>query len=202
MSNQEAPLPTHTALGSQSVAQPCTTAIEDIESLVLACYPYIRRLAYSILDDLHEADDAAQETFIAASRASESFRGQSSPKTWLASIAVNICRGRLRKRRIRQKLQSVLEGLHLITGHEPGPEKAALQNEADLSVWQAVDALDEKHRLTVVLRYVHDMTTYEIAAVLGTSEGTVYSRLHYARQRLKVLLDSSTSHAEVSDGTP
>ena len=202
MSNHEAPLPTPTALSSQPVSQPCYTPIQDIESLVLACYPYIRRLAYSILDDLHEADDAAQETFIAASRASESYRGQASPKTWLASIAVNICRGRLRKRRIRQKLQSVLEGLHLVTAYELGPEKATLQNEADLYVWQAVDSLDEKHRLAVILRYVHDLTTSEIAAVLGTSEGTVYSRLHYARQRLKVLLDSPTSHAEVSDGTP
>lgn len=178
------------------------TSIEDVESLVTAYYPYIRRLSFSILADPQEAEDAAQETFITACRAAEGFRGQSNLKTWLTAIAVNLCRGLLRKRRVRQKLQSVLQSLHLASGRPLNPEKETLQNEADRHVWQAVDALEENQRLTVLLHYVQELNAPEIAAVMGTTEGTVYSRLHYARQKLKVLLDNPTSHAEVSDGTP
>jgi RNA polymerase sigma-70 factor (ECF subfamily) len=179
----------------------CQT-IEDIESLVAAHHAYIRRLAASILDDKAEADDAAQETFLAACRAGEGFRGQANPKTWLTAIAVNICRGRLRKRRMRARLQSALEALHLSARSHLSPEKAALQNEADRRVWQAVADLDEKHRLVVVLRYVNELSAEEIAQALGMNEGTVYSRLHYARQKLRLKLDDSKPYAEETDGTP
>jgi len=175
---------------------------QDIESVVAAYHASIRRLAFSILDDRAEADDAAQETFIAASRAGEGFRGEANLKTWLTAIAVNICRGRLRKRKVRQRLQSVLQRLHLDGGGDPTPEVAALRNEADLRIWQAVDKLDESHRLVIILRYVHELSAEEIAAVLRTSAGTVYSRLHYARQKLKARLDNPTSHVEAIDGTP
>jgi RNA polymerase sigma-70 factor (ECF subfamily) len=174
---------------------------EDIESLLAAYYPYIRRLAASVLDDNAEADDAAQETFLAACRAGAGFRGQSNQKTWLIAIAVNVCRGRLRKRRMRERLQSALEALHLSRGGEPTPERVALQNEAERRIWQAVATLDEKHRLAVILRYVNELTADEIAQALGVSEGTVYSRLHYARQKLRLLLDEANPHAEDDDGT-
>ena len=176
-------------------------SIQDIESIVAAYHTTIRRLALSILDDHAEADDAAQETFITASRAGEGFRGEANLKTWLTAIAMNICRGRLRKRKIRQRLQSVLQVLHLDGGSDPTPEVAAMQNEADRRIWHAVDGLDENHKMVIILRYVHELNAEEIAAVLGTSVGTVYSRLHYARQKLKRQLDNPTSHVEAIDGT-
>jgi len=169
----------------------------DFESLVSAYYPYVRRLALSILDDPDEAEDAAQEAFIAASRALAAFRGQSEVKTWLTRIAVNVCRGRLRKRKARQVLTAALHSLHLAGPAQPSPETLALQREADRQLWQAVDALDEKHRLVVLLRYVHELSAAEIAAALEISEGTVHSRLFYARRRLQQGLGALE---EVRDG--
>jgi RNA polymerase sigma-70 factor (ECF subfamily) len=157
----------------------------DIESLVSTHYAYVRRLALSILDDPDEAEDAAQEAFIAASRGLASFRGQAEVKTWLTSIAVNSCRGRLRKRKARQALAATLHSLHLAHPAQPSPEAQAVQREADRQLWQAVDALDDKHRLVVILRYVHELNTAEIAAALDISQGTVHSRLFYARQQLQ-----------------
>jgi hypothetical protein len=58
-------------------------AMQDIEALVADYYPYIRRLATSILDDPHEAEDAAQDTFIADSQTLGIYRGEANPKTWL-----------------------------------------------------------------------------------------------------------------------
>jgi len=170
-----------------------------IDSLVGAHYEYVRRLALSILDDAHEAEDAAQEAFIAAARALPGFRGQSAPKTWLTAITVNVCRGRLRRWKRRLALQAALQALHLSSEPHADPEGAAIQNEADSQLWREVDALDEKHRLPVVLRYVHELTIPEIAASLSLSEGTVHSRLHYARQKLLSRLGRMNPQAEVVD---
>jgi len=165
-----------------------------LESLVHEHYPYIRRLALTILDNAStedaeaEAEDAAQDTFLAASRALPDFRGDASLKTWLTTIAVNQCRARLRKRRTRQRLQSLLHNLQSLISNLESPEESALKSDTHHRLWAAVDALDEKHRLPVLLRYVHELPVPEIAAALGLPEGTVHSRLHHARARLKEAL--------------
>ena len=171
----------------------------SIERLVYEHYAYVHRLAYSILDDPHEADDAAQEAFIAASRAWSGFRGQSSVRTWLTAITVNACRGRLRKHKTRQGLQVALQALHLMQPHSDNLEDAAIQADGRRALQQALAALDEKHRLPVLLYYVHQQSVPEIAAALNTSPGTIYSRLYYARRKLLARLDHPTLHAEAPD---
>jgi RNA polymerase sigma-70 factor (ECF subfamily) len=173
----------------------------SIDSLVHEHYAYIRRLALSILDDPHEADDAAQETFIAAHRSLGEYRGQAQLKTWLSAIAINACRGRLRKRKVRLALQRTLNALHLQDAPSASIEAAAAGREAERQLWSAVDHLDEKHRLPVLLHYVHELSAAEIAAVLGINEGTVHSRLHYARFALQARLGQLNSREEVSDDT-
>lgn len=173
-----------------SFTQETSHAERSLEALVNEYYAYIRRLALTILDDgssdsAAEADDAAQETFITAYRSLAGFRGGASLKTWLTAIAVNACRGRLRKRKLRRTLDATLRGLHL-SQRLISPEETVAQNEAHHQLWKAVDGLDEKHRLPVILRYVHELSVPEIAVSLGMNEGTVHSRLHYAR---KILLD-------------
>jgi len=175
--------------------------LPDIECLVRDYYPYVRRLALTILDDPHEADDAAQETFIAACRALPAYRGEAKPKTWLTSIAVNTCRGRLRKLKVRWAMAATLEALYSLVGRQPSPEEAAIRLEGDRQLWAAVDALGEKHRLPVILRYAHELTVPEIAEVIGTSQGTVHSRLHYARKKLQARLGNLESLEEAPDGT-
>jgi RNA polymerase sigma factor (sigma-70 family) len=98
---------------------------------------------------------------------------------------VNACRGRLRKRKARQALATALQSLHLARPAQPSPEALAVQREADRQLWQAVDSLDDKHRLVVIMRYVHELSTAEIATALNISQGTVHSRLFYARQQLQ-----------------
>jgi RNA polymerase sigma-70 factor (ECF subfamily) len=173
------------------------SATAVIEALMQTHYAYIRRLAVSILNDEAEADDAAQETFIAASRSLDSFRHQASPRTWLTSIAVNQCRGRLRKRKVRQGLLNTLYNLHLLHPPAESLESQAEQNEADHRLWRAIDELDEKHRLPVVLRYVHELSAAEIAGLLDLNEGTVHSRLHYARKKLQTALGAPEPDEEV-----
>ena len=156
----------------------------DIETLVRAYYPDVLRLAMSMLDDPADADDAAQETFIAAAAGLDGFRGDSKIKTWLFGITINTCRAQRRKRFRRNRLVGALRAVARIAHRPRSPEDAAVRSETNDRLRAAIAALDEKHRVPVVLFYLHDLPVPEIARILETRPGTVYSRLHYARKQL------------------
>jgi len=171
---------------------------EAVSRLVKDNQAAIFRLGLSILDDPAEADEATQETFLAALRNLGSYRGGASLRTWLFAIAINVCRGRLRRRRSWQRMQTVLLGKWLGEEQSVQPEAVSAQREQADMVWQAVQDLGEKHRLPVILRYYHDLPVAEIAGVLGISEGTVHSRLSIARDRLRgALQPAPAGHPEV-----
>jgi RNA polymerase sigma-70 factor (ECF subfamily) len=152
----------------------------------------IYRLALSMLDDPTDADEATQDVLVTALDALESFRGESALRTWLYAIALNVCRMRLRQRSVRQRLANTVQTLFRLKGETaPHPEHQAIQNEADAALWKAIHSLDEKHRLTVLLRYYHDLPVAEIAELLKTSERTVYVRLRNAHHRLKDALNGT-----------
>lgn len=163
-----------------------------IENFVQTYQQELYRLALSILDDSNEADDATQESLLAALRALDSFHGVSSLKTWLFSITVNICRARLQKRMRRERLRQVLGGI-LRVQSTPSVEEHAIENEADEALWRAIHRMDEKHRIPIVLRYYHELPVTEIAKILQIPEGTVHSRLNTARRQLHELLKEGRS---------
>jgi len=159
-----------------------------IEWLVKTHQAALYRLALSILDDPAEADEAVQETFLAALRRLSSYRGQAAFTTWLYAIAVNVSRSRWRKGRAWQRLRDLLQAARWGAAPAPLPEAALSQRETQAAVWAAIQRLGERHRLPVILRYYHDLPTAEIAAILGISEGTVHSRLATARDHLRPAL--------------
>ncbi len=159
-----------------------------IETLVHDYYADIYRLTSAILSDPDEAEDAAQETFIGAAAGLGQYRGHAKVKTWLFAIAINVCRATMRKRKSRDKLKRALLVRQTLRPRTLNPEESALQNEAHQQLWHMVNRLSEKHRLPVILHYVHDLSAAEIAEVLNIREGTVYSRLHHARRKLHGLL--------------
>ena len=157
-----------------------------IEQLVSAYRPAVFRLALSILDDAADADEAAQDTFVAALGALNRYRGEAAFTTWLYAIAVNVCRGRLRQRRSRQRLLGLLQRwLRHEPPAAPPPEAAVSQGQAHAALAAAVQALPEPQRLVVVLRYYHDLRLAEIAKILNVTERTVHNRLHAAHQALR-----------------
>lgn len=147
-------------------------------------YPYVIRLAESILGDPDDAEDVAQETFIRVATHLENYRGEAGIKTWLYVIALNVCRGKLRVRKAQRILLSVLSAWQALSERPLSPEKMTEQSELYKKLEVAVDGLDEKHRLPLILRYVHQLTIPEIAKILELNEGTVHSRLHHTREKL------------------
>ncbi len=166
-------------LDAAQLVDRCRTGDEEaVARLVQTHQPAVYRLALSILDDPADADEATQETFLAALRNLADYRGQSSLRTWLC------------QRQTRQHLHQLLLGAWL-TGAEPvAPETAMVQRQANDAVWLAVQRLGDKHRMPVILRYYHDLPVDEIAAILDLSAGTVHSRLSIARDRLRAALGS------------
>jgi RNA polymerase sigma-70 factor (ECF subfamily) len=164
------------------------TPSADAETLVYTYYDVVYRLALSILNDAAEAQDATQETFISAAESLSEFRGEAQLKTWLLAIAVNECRDTLRRRQRRQRLKSAMHKVQSLLSHTASPEDEAARNEDEERLYRAVSSLSQKQRLPILLRYVHNLSGPQIASVLGISEGTVYSRLYYARRRLRRLM--------------
>jgi RNA polymerase sigma-70 factor, ECF subfamily len=158
-----------------------------IERLVCNYQKELYRLAFSIMNDHDEAEDCTQDAFLAVLHNLDSFRGDSSFKTWLYSITINICRDRFERRKHRQRLQSILNVV-FSTQHAAHPEENAIQNESDERLWQRIRYLDEKHRMPLILRYFHNLPAAEIAQILGLPLGTVHSRLNTARERLRDIL--------------
>ena len=163
-----------------------------IEAWVNTHQQSVYRLALSILDDgsengAAEADEAVQDVFLAALRALHTFRGEAETRTWLYAITWNICRGRLRKRRSRQRLQQALTALfHLQHQTTPLVETVAIQRIQRSDVWEAVHALPDNQRLAVVLRYYHSLPLVEIAHVAGCTERTIQNWLHAAHEQLRL----------------
>ena len=167
------------------------------ESMMLTYYDFVDRLTRSFLGDSDEAEDATQETFLQASLHLDQYQGGTSLKSWLAKIAINVCRGRYRRQKARQRLEGVLKVLSLqMHTTAPTPEDTLIQHERQHLLKKAVDSLDEKHRMPVLLRYVHGLSVPEIALALDLNEGTVYSRLHYAHAKLRKDLGQSAEYLE------
>lgn len=139
--------------------------------------------AWQLLRDAGEAEDVAQEVFVAAYRKLGEFEaGRAQFSTWLLALTRNRCcnvlRGRERRERIERQVSRPL----------PAPEAAA----ADGEVWQELDRALERlpleQRTAFVLAELQDLPYAEIAAIEGVEIGTVKSRVSRARERLREAL--------------
>jgi len=133
-----------------------------------------------------DAEDVGQETFIRFHRALHDFRGESSLKTYLVHIAMNLSLNALKRRR-RSLLRFVRgeEAANEIPETRAGPYDLVEVRETRERVRRAVLQLPEHHRAVVVLRMFNGYSTRETAALLGVAEGTVMSRLSRAMKELE-----------------
>jgi RNA polymerase sigma-70 factor, ECF subfamily len=164
---------------------------QAIELLVRQYESDVFRLALSIVGDVAEANEITQETFIAMLRSLRSYEERKSFKAWLYTIALNLSRSHLRKRKTLEKLRNTLSTLFRIESQKlPSPEEAVILNQQEQALWDQLNGMDEKFRTVVVLRYFHELSIAEISEILSVNEGTIHSRLHTARERLKQALET------------
>ncbi|UCC62086.1 MAG: sigma-70 family RNA polymerase sigma factor [Anaerolineae bacterium] len=161
---------------------------------------YVYNLAYRLLQDADEAEDAAQEAFLRAWRGLRGFRGQAKFTTWLYRIVTNLCYNRLAS--LRRQLMEVdtdeVEALASPTEQSPPARLEAAERRAFLH--GQIAALPAKYRLVITLFYLQEFSYQEIAQLLDLPLGTVKTHLFRARERLKRQLqaDEETMMAGVS----
>lgn len=163
------------------------------EQLVEKYRERVWRLAFQYLRDRDEAWDVAQEAFVRAWQALPAFRGQSAFYTWLFRIAINVATDRARQRAARVRAfgaEAVPEEDWDRTLVDPsdGPEAAAVRAEQRARIQRGLEALPEHHRTIIMLSDLQGLSYREIAEVLDIPMGTVMSRLHNARKRLREIL--------------
>lgn len=148
------------------------------------------RLAYNVLRDPEEAWDVAQDAFIRAFQALPSFRGDSAFYTWLFRIVMNVARDRARQHAARGRAFGTervdeKDWDRILVDQGTAPDANATQIEERERIDRALATLSEAHRAIIMLSDLEGLSYREIAEVLNIPMGTVMSRLHNARRRLR-----------------
>ena len=148
--------------------------MREAEALVARHAQAVYRLAYARTGSREDAEDVTQETFLRLVRTAPEFADEDHCRAWLLRVAMN-CAGDLFRSAWRRHTRPLEEAEQV-----PAPEEGG--------VLEAVLALPERYRAPVHLFYYEGLSTAEIAAVLGKSEGAVRTRLSRARGKLRELL--------------
>lgn len=156
------------------------------EQLVRANEKKVYTLCLRMCGDPADAEEAAQEAFLAAWKGLPSFRGDSAFSTWLHRLAANACIDLLRRTRRTRAELSLDDEL----AAEPVDERASPQRELERreqreAVQRGLAALPDEHRTVLVLREVEQLSYAEIAEATGLELGTVKSRISRARAQLR-----------------
>jgi RNA polymerase sigma-70 factor (ECF subfamily) len=159
--------------------------------------PGVVTVVYRLCGDPALAQDAAQEAFIRAWNHLASFKAGTSLRNWIYRIAVNAALDVLRRNRKTDEVE--IETLAM-PDPQPGPETALMQKERAVAVQTALLKLTETSRSVLVLREYGELSYQEIATALDIPLGTVMSRLNYARQQLRHLLESYFTSTETKHG--
>lgn len=161
----------------------------------------VYNLAYRMLGNGQEAEDASQEAFIRAYTHLDRYDSGRPFKTWLLSITSNYCIDLLRKRRLTWlSLEDEQLPPHpaLVSSPNAGPEASLLALELSQKIQGLLNDLPEDYRVVVILRYWYDLSYQEIADMLKTTESAIKSRLFRARQSLAKNLDPSLLPSELA----
>ncbi len=142
------------------------------------------RLAYRLLRDHGEAEDACQEAFLRAFTKLDTYDSRYSLYTWLSAILTNLCYRTLQRRDWRSVSVDPFLLREAPCFAEESPEAVLLASERAEGIWKALDRLPDAYRQMIILRHWHELSYQEIAEVTRQSLATVKTRLHRGRHML------------------
>ncbi|MBV8114060.1 MAG: sigma-70 family RNA polymerase sigma factor [Silvibacterium sp.] len=166
----------HAAAGAAGLV---SSEVAEFEALVARQSSFVFRIAYAILRNRHDAEDAVQETFMKLYR-SRAWTAMDDERAFLARTAWRIAVDRLPRHR---PLTAEVEFEPASCG--PGPDEQAIATSRHAMIHRIIDSLPEELRQPLALSALEELNSREIALILGVPEGTVRTRLMRARQMLK-----------------
>lgn len=162
-------------------------AAEAFDVLVERHRRAVYNVCYRFTGNHADASDLAQDAFVRAYRGLRSFRGDAAVSTWLYRIAVNVC---LNHAAVKRPVHEPIDARPLVDHGIEAPDRRVLREERSMRVRAAIGQLPPRQRLTVILRAYHDLTHEQIAAMLGSSVGTVKANFFHALRNLRARLAS------------
>ena len=157
------------------------------------------RTAWLLCHNLADSEDIVQETFVQCYFHIQELKDESRFRPWMLKCLVRTG-WKLMKKQKKEMPEEQME-LHLererylestFSGKTSGePLEEAIAREFSGELTKAVRRLSEKHRLVIVIYYYDELSVHEIAKITGCLEGTVKSRLHFARRQLKKMLSDA-----------
>jgi len=177
------------------------------EQLVLAYRDAAFNLAYWILQNRDDAEEAVQDAYIRAFRAFDAFAGND-PRPWLLTIVRNVAYSAFNARKQRNLIRLIEDtneenriGAEAAT-QDPSPETVAIIQQEHKLLLEAVAGLPYIQREVLVLREMEGLSYRDIAEIMGTEIGTVMSRLSRARAELRRVLECRANDRHVSVNPP
>jgi len=182
-----------TSFSDEQLVEACRAGSQQHWRLLFERYKnYVAHIAWKMVGDTETARDLTQETFLRAVKGLKRFKGDSTFKTWLTRIVVNLCKDHskgayARHDKFHVPLDSPEEGgTGEIPDRDPStePETCLLQKELKTVVEAAMDKLSTDHK-TVVLLWQQGFSYAEIAEITNTPENTVGTRIYYAKLEMR-----------------
>lgn len=171
--------------------------LQDFDDVVSIHWSCVHRFILASVRDADAALTLTQDCFLRAYSGWSTFRGESSVRTWLLQIGINLVRDSMRSRRIRfwKRLSAAALNPGDLSNHLPegsvSPEGRALLKEQVAIIWRVCGRLPERQRTVFLLRFVEEMDLLEIAAATGLKEGTVKTHLFRALETIRGRLERS-----------
>ncbi len=151
------------------------------------------RVAYSVMRNAADAEDAVQEAFLRVLRHRETLHEVRDQRVWLIRIVWNVVLDRKRRAKTRPETDDVAELARVLPADGLSAEERAAAAQHHAHVLACVEQLPAKERQVLMLSAFEELTSVEIAAVLGITESSVRSRLFRARNLMAGLLDHTRS---------
>jgi RNA polymerase sigma-70 factor (ECF subfamily) len=149
----------------------------------------VYRIAYGIVRQREDALEIVQEVFIKLYRSIKNFKGKSNFYTYLYRITMNTSIDYSRMKKLHHLSATDEErNLEFSNGPEKRPDRILIQKELEERVNLAMEKLPPDQKAAIIFREVEGLSYQEMAEAMGCSIGTVMSRLHYGRKRLRELL--------------
>ena len=164
-----------------------------LEALVSQYASALYRVAYSVLRNAADAEDAVQETFLRVLRHRDTLDEVRDQRVWLIRIVWNIVLDRKRRAKTRPETDDVEELARVLPSAGLSAEQFAAAAQHHAHVLSCVDKLPTKERQVLMLSAFEELSSVEIAGVLGITESSVRSRLFRARNLMAEMLDHARS---------
>jgi len=169
-----------------SEAIPIASAVvDDLEALVREHAGFVYRVAYAVLRNRADAEDAAQETFLRVVRQRGRLAAVREPRAWLARIAWRAALDRRRRARPEVSLDDAAAAVRGLRAAGAGAEQVASDAQMLTLLERLIASLPRELREALTLSTVEEMTSAEVAAALGIPEASVRTRVFRARQLLR-----------------